>query len=192
MLEQINYPNDIKNKTIKEKKQIAEEIRQLILNTVSKTGGHLASNLGVVELTIALHSVLNTPEDKIVWDVGHQTYVHKILTGRKEQMPTLRQKDGLAGFPKVTESEYDNRQNDKNGDVQIANTGDYDAGEDGLITSGNSDDQILTDSIDDLPMSEIASLVEPAPNAYDQTRTVIKACNTCYKFLKEYLKWKVT
>ena len=108
MLEQINYPNDIKNKTIKEKKQIAEEIRQLILNTVSKTGGHLASNLGVVELTIALHSVLNTPEDKIVWDVGHQTYVHKILTGRKEQMPTLRQKDGLAGFPKVTESEYDN------------------------------------------------------------------------------------
>ena len=107
MLEQINYPKDLKDKTIKEKKQIAEEIRQLILNTVSKTGGHLASNLGVVELTIALHSVLDTPEDKIVWDVGHQTYVHKILTGRKEQMPTLRQKDGLAGFPKVTESDYD-------------------------------------------------------------------------------------
>lgn len=97
----------------------------------------------------------------------------------------------ITGMP-YTESEYDNKQNGKNGDTQFINSGEYDAGEDGLITSGNSDDQILTDSIDDLPMSEIASLVEPVPNAYDQTRTVIKACNTCYKFLKEYLNWKVT
>lgn len=107
MLEQINLPKDLKNKTLKEKQQLAEEIRKLIIETVSKNGGHLASNLGVVELTIALHSVFNTPEDKIIWDVGHQAYVHKILTGRKEKFATLRQKDGIAGFPKVTESEYD-------------------------------------------------------------------------------------
>ena len=85
MLEQINTPQDLKNKTIKQKKELAEDIRKLIIKTVSKTGGHLASNLGVVELTIALHSVFNTPEDKIIWDVGHQSYVHKILTGRKEK-----------------------------------------------------------------------------------------------------------
>ena len=107
MLEQINMPKVLKNKTLKEKQQLAEEIRKLIIETVSKNGGHLASNLGVVELTIALHSVFNTPEDKIIWDVGHQAYVHKILTGRKEKFATLRQKDGIAGFPKVTESEYD-------------------------------------------------------------------------------------
>ncbi len=84
MLEKINYPEDLKRLTLEEKETLAIEIRKYILEIVSKNGGHLASNLGVVELTIALHSVFNFPEDKIVWDVGHQTYVHKILTGRKE------------------------------------------------------------------------------------------------------------
>ncbi len=107
MLENINYPPDLKNKTYKEKIKLAEEIRQLIIQTVSKTGGHLASNLGIVELTIALCSVFNFPKDKVVWDVGHQTYVYKILTGRKEKMNTLRQRGGIAGFPKTSESEYD-------------------------------------------------------------------------------------
>ncbi len=107
MLEQINTPEDIRNKSIKEKKEIASEIRKYILEIVSKNGGHLASNLGIVELTIALHSVFNMPKDKIIWDVGHQAYVHKILTGRKDKMDTLRKKNGIAGFPKVTESEYD-------------------------------------------------------------------------------------
>ena len=100
MLEEINYPKDLKNKTIKEKKELAEEIRNLIINTVSKTGGHLASNLGVVELTIALHSVLNTPEDKIIWDVGHQTYVHKILTGRKARNGNIKANGWNSWVPK--------------------------------------------------------------------------------------------
>ena len=107
ILSQVNNPNDLKKLNIKEKEQLAKEIREKIINTVSKTGGHLASNLGVVELTIALHSVFDTPKDRIVWDVGHQTYVHKILTGRKEQLETLRQLGGMAGFPKTRESEYD-------------------------------------------------------------------------------------
>ena len=85
MLEKINSPEDLKKLNIEEKEQLAKEIREYILNVVSENGGHLASNLGVVELTIALHSVFNVPTDKIVWDVGHQTYVHKILTGRREQ-----------------------------------------------------------------------------------------------------------
>ena len=107
ILDRVNYPEDLKKLNIDEKKALAEEIRNLVVKTVSNTGGHLASNLGVVELTIAMHSVFNTPEDKIVWDVGHQTYVHKILTGRKDKISTLRQMDGLAGFPKTLESEYD-------------------------------------------------------------------------------------
>ena len=107
MLEQINSPQDLKKLNEKEKKQLAEEIRKYILDVVSENGGHLASNLGVVELTIALHSVFNVPEDKIVWDVGHQTYVHKILTGRREQLKTIRKLDGLAGFPKTNESDCD-------------------------------------------------------------------------------------
>lgn len=86
---------------------MANEIREFLLAHVSKTGGHLSSNLGVVELTIALHQVFQTPQDQIVWDVGHQAYVHKILTGRKEQFDTLRQKNGLSGFPKIEESQYD-------------------------------------------------------------------------------------
>ena len=107
MLEKINSPEDVKMLNDEAKKQLAEEIREYILQIVSENGGHLASNLGVVELTIALHSVFDLPKDKIVWDVGHQTYVHKILTGRREQLKTLRKLDGIAGFPKTSESEMD-------------------------------------------------------------------------------------
>ena len=108
MLEEINSTEDIKKLNIEQKKKLSEEIRKYILEIISENGGHLASNLGVVELTIALHSIYNFPNDKIVWDVGHQTYVHKIITGRREQLKTLRKLDGIAGFPKSKESEYDN------------------------------------------------------------------------------------
>ena len=107
ILDRIDNPKDTKRLTEKEKIQLAEEIRKEMVETISKTGGHLASNLGVVELTIALHSVFDLPEDKIVWDVGHQTYVHKMLTGRREKMNTLRSLNGIAGFPKTKESIYD-------------------------------------------------------------------------------------
>ena len=107
MLEKINSLEDLKKISIKDKKILAEDIRKYILEIVSENGGHLASNLGVVELTIAMESVFNVPEDKIIWDVGHQSYVHKILTGRKEQMKTLRKLNGIAGFPKTNESETD-------------------------------------------------------------------------------------
>lgn len=107
MLEKINRPEDVKSLNTEEKKQLAEEMRKYILEIVSENGGHLASNLGVVELTIALHSVFDVPKDKIVWDVGHQTYVHKIITGRREQLKTLRKRNGIAGFPKSKESEAD-------------------------------------------------------------------------------------
>lgn len=107
MIEKINSVGDVKKLNIEEQKQLAEEIRKYILEIVSKNGGHLASNLGVVELTIALHTVFDLPEDKIVWDVGHQTYVHKMLTGRKEQLKTLRKLNGISGFPKTNESKTD-------------------------------------------------------------------------------------
>ena len=107
ILNNITNPKDLKKLNSEDKKELAEEIRSYIIDVVSKNGGHLASNLGVVELTIALHSIFDTPKDKIIWDVGHQTYVHKILTGRKNQMKTLRRLDGISGFPKTTESEYD-------------------------------------------------------------------------------------
>ena len=107
MLEKVNSLEDLKKLNIEDKKALAEDIRKYILEIVSKNGGHLASNLGVVELTIAIDSVFNLPEDKVVWDVGHQTYVHKILTGRKEKMKTLRTLNGIAGFPKTNESETD-------------------------------------------------------------------------------------
>lgn len=107
MLEKVNYPEDLRKLNLEEKKILAQELREKIIDTVADTGGHLASNLGVVEMTIALHSVFNTPIDKIVWDVGHQTYVHKMLTGRKNKLDTLRQMNGLAGFPKISESIYD-------------------------------------------------------------------------------------
>ena len=107
ILDSINSPEDLKKLTLIEKQELAEDIRNYLLEIVSKNGGHLASNLGAVELTIALHSIFNCPEDKIVWDVGHQSYVHKILTGRKEKLKTLRQFKGISGFPKTCESEYD-------------------------------------------------------------------------------------
>ena len=107
MLENINSPEDLKKLSILEEQKLAEEIRKYILDIVSKNGGHLASNLGVVELTLALHNVFDFKEDKIVWDVGHQTYIHKILTGRKETLKTLRTLNGIAGFPKTNESPYD-------------------------------------------------------------------------------------
>jgi len=106
-LDSINFPDDIKKLNLEQLKQLAGEIRSFLIEKVSKTGGHLASNLGVVELTLALHRVFNTPEDKIIWDVGHQCYVHKIITGRKDRFDTIRKLGGLSGFPKSAESEYD-------------------------------------------------------------------------------------
>ena len=100
ILDRINKPDDLKKLNLLEKNKLAEEIREYILEVVSKNGGHLASNLGVVELTIALHSVFDLPQDTIVWDVGHQSYVHKILTGRKEQMQTLRKFGGISRISK--------------------------------------------------------------------------------------------
>ncbi|KAF8387946.1 hypothetical protein HHK36_026611 [Tetracentron sinense] len=107
LLDTINYPIHMKNLSVKELKQLAEELRSDVIFNVSKTGGHLGSSLGVVELTVALHYVFNTPQDKILWDVGHQSYPHKILTGRRDKMPTMRQTNGLAGFTKRSESEHD-------------------------------------------------------------------------------------
>ncbi len=107
LLETINDPADLRQLGRTQLTPLATELRQFLLDSVSKTGGHLSSNLGTVELTIALHYVFNTPHDRIVWDVGHQTYSHKILTGRRERMPSLRQLNGLSGFPKRDESIYD-------------------------------------------------------------------------------------
>ncbi|ALU90951.1 1-deoxy-D-xylulose 5-phosphate synthase protein [Herbaspirillum rubrisubalbicans M1] len=107
LLTTINDPADLRRLTRHQLKPLAEELRGFLLDSVSKTGGHLSSNLGTVELTIALHYVFNTPEDRIVWDVGHQTYPHKILTGRRERMATLRQQEGISGFPRRIESQYD-------------------------------------------------------------------------------------
>ena len=107
MLEKVNDTKDLKKLTIKEKEELAEDLRKYIIEIVSKNGGHLASNLGVVELTLALESVFDVNKDKIVWDVGHQTYVHKILNGRKEEIKNIRKLNGIAGFPKTKESETD-------------------------------------------------------------------------------------
>ena len=106
-LDKVNFPSDIKNLKISELKILAKEVREEMIDAVSVTGGHLGAGLGVVELTIALHYVFDTPNDKIIWDVGHQTYPHKILTGRKNKIKTLRQGNGLSGFTKRSESEYD-------------------------------------------------------------------------------------
>ena len=107
LLQTINDPADLRRLERKDLPQLADELRQFLLESVAKTGGHLSSNLGTVELTIALHYVFRTPEDRIVWDVGHQTYPHKILTGRRERMGTLRQLGGISGFPRRPESPYD-------------------------------------------------------------------------------------
>jgi len=107
LLDKINFPSDLKNLSFSEMEQLASEIRCYMLDVISERGGHLASSLGVVELTIALHHVFNTPDDKIIWDVGHQTYSHKILTGRKEAFKNIRRHGGISGFPKRNESVYD-------------------------------------------------------------------------------------
>ncbi len=106
-LKKVNSPQDLKKLKVSHLKALAQEIREYIIDVVSKNGGHLAPNLGVVELTLALHYVFNSPEDKIIWDVGHQCYTHKIITGRRDQFPTLRKFNGIAGFPKRSESPHD-------------------------------------------------------------------------------------
>jgi 1-deoxy-D-xylulose-5-phosphate synthase len=106
-LKKIKSPKDLKKLSLKDLRTLNNELRNYTINTVSKTGGHLGASLGVVELTVALHYVFNTPKDKIIWDVGHQTYPHKILTGRRNKIHTLRKKNGLSGFTKRSESVYD-------------------------------------------------------------------------------------
>ncbi|HPY41096.1 MAG TPA: 1-deoxy-D-xylulose-5-phosphate synthase N-terminal domain-containing protein, partial [Thiolinea sp.] len=107
MLESIQSPADLRRLELDELSDLCQEIRDFLLSSVSTGGGHFSSNLGTVELTVALHYVFNTPQDRLVWDVGHQAYAHKILTGRRELMHSIRQAEGLAGFPKRTESTYD-------------------------------------------------------------------------------------
>ena len=99
-LDNINFPSDVKKISQLELKQLADEVRQEMIDAVSETGGHLGAGLGVVELTVALHYIFNTPNDKLIWDVGHQSYPHKILTGRKDKIRTLRKGEGLSGFTK--------------------------------------------------------------------------------------------
>ncbi|MCS7204920.1 MAG: 1-deoxy-D-xylulose-5-phosphate synthase [Leptospiraceae bacterium] len=106
-LSKVDYPEDFRNFSLKELNFLCQDIREYLIETVSETGGHFASNLGVVELTVALHYVFNTPKDKLIWDTGHQTYPHKILTGRKHQLKSVRKFKGISGFPKREESEYD-------------------------------------------------------------------------------------
>ena len=106
-LDKVEFPADIRKLKISELKILSEEVREELIDAVSVTGGHLGAGLGVVELSIALHYVFETPNDKLVWDVGHQSYPHKILTGRKDKIRTLRQGNGLSGFTKRSESEYD-------------------------------------------------------------------------------------
>ncbi|MEY4257163.1 MAG: 1-deoxy-D-xylulose-5-phosphate synthase, partial [Pseudomonadota bacterium] len=107
LLRSIETPADLRRLPRHQLKQLADELREHVLHSVAQTGGHLSSNLGTVELTIALHRVFNTPHDRLVWDVGHQTYPHKILTGRRDRMGGLRQFGGISGFPRRDESEFD-------------------------------------------------------------------------------------
>ena len=107
LLDQIEYPADLRKLNRDQLEKVSEELREELIDVVSETGGHLGAGLGVVELTVALHYVFNTPKDKLVWDVGHQCYPHKIITGRKSSIRTLRKGGGLSGFTKRSESEYD-------------------------------------------------------------------------------------
>ena len=107
LLDQIEYPADLKKLNRDQLEKVSEELREELIDVVSETGGHLGAGLGVVELTVAIHYVFNTPKDKLVWDVGHQCYPHKIITGRKKLIRTLRKGGGLSGFTKRSESEYD-------------------------------------------------------------------------------------
>ena len=106
-LDQVGSPADMRGMSDDTLAALADELRSEVIEAVSQTGGHLGSSLGVVELTVALHAVFDTPRDKLIWDVGHQCYPHKILTGRRDRMKGLRQKDGISGFTKRSESEYD-------------------------------------------------------------------------------------
>ena len=106
-LDNINFPSDLRSLKKSDLGELADEVRKEMISAVSETGGHLGAGLGVVELTVALHYIFNTPNDKLIWDVGHQAYPHKILTGRKDKIRTLRKGDGLSGFTKRSESEYD-------------------------------------------------------------------------------------
>src|SRR5690606_35599273 len=107
LLDTVNYPAKLRQLEKKQLCQLAEELRAEMISAVGQTGGHLGSGLGVVELTVALHYVFNTPDDRLIWDVGHQAYPHKILTGRRDRIRTLRQGGGLSGFTRRSESEYD-------------------------------------------------------------------------------------
>ena len=107
MLDSIKEPRDLKNLSAEQLRELADELRSETINAVASTGGHLGAGLGVVELTVALHYVFDTPADRLIWDVGHQAYPHKILTGRRDRIRTLRQGGGLSGFTKRAESEYD-------------------------------------------------------------------------------------
>src|SRR4249920_1778960 len=107
MLDSIREPSDLRRHSAGDLKQVADELRRETISAVSVTGGHLGAGLGVIELTVALHYVFDTPRDRLVWDVGHQAYPHKILTGRRDRIRTLRQPGGLSGFTKRSESEYD-------------------------------------------------------------------------------------
>ena len=106
-LDSINFPSDLRKISEEDLQKVSDEVRKEMISAVSETGGHLGAGLGVVELTVALHYVFDTPNDKLIWDVGHQSYPHKILTGRKNKIRTLRQGNGLSGFTKRSESEYD-------------------------------------------------------------------------------------
>ena len=103
----VNHPSQLKELTLVELSELANEIRTLIISVMANNAGHFGSSMGAVELSIALHKVFNTPQDQIVWDVGHQSYAHKILSGRRDEFPRIRQKDGISGFPKIEESEFD-------------------------------------------------------------------------------------
>ncbi len=107
LLDRVHFPRDLKNLSAEQLKQVANELRWETIDAVARTGGHLGAGLGVVELTVALHHVFDTPADRLIWDVGHQAYPHKILTGRRDRIRTIRQGGGLSGFTKRAESEYD-------------------------------------------------------------------------------------
>src|ERR1700677_4697020 len=107
LLDRVRYPADLRNFSVEQLRQLADELRAETIDAVSVTGGHLGASLGVVELTVAIHAIFDTPRDRLLWDVGHQAYPHKILTGRRDRIRTLRQGGGLSGFTKRSESEYD-------------------------------------------------------------------------------------
>ena len=107
LLDRVHWPRDLKTLTVEELATLSDELRTFLIDSVSKTGGHFASGLGTVELTVALHYVFDTPRDLLVWDVSHQCYPHKVLTGRRDRLHTIRQKGGLSGFTSRAESEYD-------------------------------------------------------------------------------------